>query len=345
VTIISHASAPQGTGIRKLRASVVPKQGAKWEVRDLPTPKPAVNQVLIRIRASGLCYTDVHITEGHLPTEFPRTLGHEPVGEIVELGQGVTRRKIGDRVGVPWIQKSCGRCEWCMRGRPMFCKEHVGTGINTQGSHAEYMLAYSDSTMLLPEGLSFEEAAPIFCAGYTVWGGLRYADPKPHETIAVVGVGGLGHLALQYSRAAGFKTIAVTHSADKRELAGKLGAEVVVANGDELSSAGGADVILATSNSYRSVSDSFKGLRPDGRAVIMGVSTDPLPLTAGDLIGKRIRIIGSQQNGSEYLYEALDYVAKGKVKPIIETFPLNAIAQAYDKVANGTVRFRAVIKT
>ncbi|MFI5449507.1 MAG: alcohol dehydrogenase catalytic domain-containing protein [Candidatus Bathyarchaeia archaeon] len=328
-----------------MRAAVVPKLGAKWEVRDLPTPKPSTNQVLIRIRASGLCYTDVHITNGHLPTEFPRTLGHEPAGEIVETGQGVTRRKIGDRVGVPWVQTSCGRCEWCMRGKPMFCAEHLGTGVQTQGSHAEYMLAYADSTMLLPEGLSYEQAAPIFCAGYTVWGGLRFADPKPHESIAVVGIGGLGHLAVQYSKAAGFKTIAVTHSPDKKELAGKLGSDIVVSNGEELRSAGGADVLLATSNSYQSVTDALKGLRPDGRAVIMGVSTDPLSLTAGDLIGKRIRIIGSQQNGSEYLYEALDYVAKGKVKPIIETYPLSGIAQAYDKVANGTVRFRAVIKT
>ena len=227
----------------------------------------------------------------------------------------------------------------------MFCAEHLGTGIHTQGSHAEYMLAYADSTMILPEGLSYEHAAPIFCAGYTVWGGLRFADPKPHESVAVVGIGGLGHLAVQYSKAAGFRTVAVTHSPDKKELATKLGADIVASNGEELRSSGGADVILATSNSFQSVADAIKGLRPDGRAVIMGVSTDPLQLNAVDLIGKRIRVIGSQQNGTEYLYEALDYVAKGKVKPIIETFPLSGIAQAYDKVANGTVRFRAVIKT
>ena len=327
-----------------MRAVVVSKVGAKWEVRDLPTPKPVVNQVLIKIRASGLCYTDVHITEGHLPTEFPRTLGHEPVGEIVELGEGVTHRKLGDRVGVPWIQTSCGRCEWCMRGKPMFCAEQKGTGVQTPGSHAEYMVAYADSTMLLPENVSYEDAAPIFCAGYTVWSGLRYAKPQPHESIAVIGVGGLGHLAVQYAKAAGFKTFAVTHSTDKEQLAMKLGADMVVRNGEALSAAGGADVILATSNSYQSTADALKGLRPDGRAVIMGVSTEPLLLTAGDLIGKRVRVIGSQQNGSQYLYEALDYVAKGKVKPIVEIFPLKEITEAYDKVAGGKVRFRAVIR-
>ena len=232
-----------------------------------------------------------------------------------------------------------------MRGRPMFCPEQLGTGIQTPGSHAEYMVAYADSTMLLPENVSYEEVAPIFCAGYTVWSGLRYADPKPHESIAVVGIGGLGHLAVQYSKAAGFKTFAVTHSPDKMELASKLGADVVVKNGEELNSAGGADVLLATSNSYQSTSNAMKGLRPDGRAVIMGVSTEPLTLTPVDLIVKTIRVIGSSQNGSQYLYEALDYVAKGKVKPIIETFPLDRVTEAYDKVADGKVRFRAVIKT
>jgi D-arabinose 1-dehydrogenase-like Zn-dependent alcohol dehydrogenase len=226
----------------------------------------------------------------------------------------------------------------------MFCEQQLGTGIQTAGSHAEYMLAYADSTMLIPNGLAFEPAAPIFCAGYTVWSGLRTADPKPHETIAVVGVGGLGHLAVQYSKAAGFRTIAITHSQDKVELAAKLGAETVVADGEGLKESGGADVILATSNSYQSTADALKGLRPDGRAVIMGVSSDPLPLTATALIGKRIRIIGSQQNGTEYLFEALDYVAAGKVKPMIETFPLENVTEAYDKVANGKVRFRAVLK-
>jgi alcohol dehydrogenase len=130
-----------------LQAAVVPAIHGKWEVKDVPTPHPATNQVLIKIHASGLCYTDVHITEGHVPTSaFPRTIGHEPAGEIVELGTGVTSRKIGDRVGVPWVQASCGRCEWCQRGKPMFCTQQIATGINTPGSHAEYMVAYADTT-------------------------------------------------------------------------------------------------------------------------------------------------------------------------------------------------------
>ncbi|HTS70585.1 MAG TPA: alcohol dehydrogenase catalytic domain-containing protein, partial [Terriglobia bacterium] len=214
-----------------MKAAVVPAVNANWEVKEVPTPKPEANQVLIKIHASGLCYTDVHITRGEFPVQFPRTLGHEPVGEIVELGPGVRTRRVGDRVGVPWIQASCGRCEWCQRGRPMFCAQQIGTGIQTQGSHAEYMVAYADSTALLPEGLSYEQAAPIFCAGYTVWSGLRWADPKPHERIAVSGIGGLGHLALQYSKAAGFETIAISHSPDKDKLVRQLGADEIVRDG------------------------------------------------------------------------------------------------------------------
>jgi dehydrogenase len=328
-----------------MKAAVVPKIGGKWEVKEVPTPHPATNQVLIKMHASGLCYTDVHITEGHLPIGgFPRTIGHEPAGEIVEVGEGVTSRKIGDRVGVPWFQASCGRCEWCLRGKPMFCAQMIGTSIGIQGSHAEYMVAYADATMLLPDGLTYEQAAPVFCAGYTVWSGLRWANPKPHERIAVVGIGGLGHLALQYSKAAGFETIAITHSKDKEELVHKLGADIVVSDGQGLREAGGADIILATSNSYKAAADTLRGLRPDGRLMFIGGSDEPFTIPSpGELLFNRHQIIGSSQNGREYLYEALDYVAKGKVKVMTETFPLDDIAGAYEKVANGNVRFRAVI--
>jgi alcohol dehydrogenase len=328
-----------------MKAAVVPKIGGKWEVKEVPTPYPATNQVLIKMHASGLCYTDVHITEGHVPIgAFPRTIGHEPAGEIVEVGEGVTSRKIGDRVGVPWFQASCGRCEWCLRGKPMFCAQMIGTGIGIQGSHAEYMVAYADATMLLPDGLAYEQAAPVFCAGYTVWSGLRWANPKPHERIAVVGIGGLGHLALQYSKAAGFETIAITHSKDKEELVHKLGADIVVSDGQGLREAGGADIILATSNSYKAAADTLRGLRPDGRLMFIGGSDEPFIIPSpGELLFNRHQIIGSSQNGREYLYEALDYVAKGKVKVMAEAFPLDDIADAYEKVANGNVRFRAVI--
>jgi alcohol dehydrogenase len=330
-------------------SSVIPSVNAKWEVKEVPTPQAGTNQVLIKIHASGVCYTDVHITKGEIGVQFPYTIGHEPAGEIVALGEGVTTRKVGDRVGVPWVQSTCGRCEWCQRGK-FFCPNQITTGINIAGSHAEYMVAYADATQLLPNGLSYDQAAPIFCAGYTVYSGLRFADPKPHERVAVLGIGALGHLGIQYSKAAGFETIAVTHSKDKEELAYQLGANSVVADGKRLleDQGRGADVILATTNSYKAIVDSIKGLRPDGRLILMGVSATNEPLTFSpdlykEFLFKRGRMIGSLQNDREYLYEALDYVAKGKVRVMTEIFPLEEISNAYDKVANGNVRFKAVI--
>ncbi|WP_419420182.1 alcohol dehydrogenase catalytic domain-containing protein [Legionella sp. D16C41] len=326
-----------------MKAAIVPSAKAKWEIREVKKPVVGPNQVLIKIHASGLCYTDVHQTNGHLPGEFPRTLGHEPVGEIVELGIGVVNRKIGDRVGVPWIQATCGRCEWCLSNRPMFCSNQIATGMQLPGGHAEFMLAYADATMLIPDNVSFEQAAPIFCAGYTVWSGLRWSDPKPHERIAVLGIGGLGHLAVQYAKAAGFDTIAISHSSDKDKLIKELGADEIVRSGAELAKMGGADIVLSTTNSNQAMVDSIAGLRPDGRFVAMGFDEKPLQISMTDLIMKRIRIIGSQQNGSEYLYEALDMVSKGKVKVYTETYPFKEIQRAYEKVDKGEVRFRAVI--
>ena len=326
-----------------MKAAVVPSVNGKWEVKEWPTPKAGPNQVVIKIHASGLCYTDVHITHGIFPIQFPRVLGHEPVGEIAEVGPGVTTRKVGDRVGVGWHQKGCGRCEWCLRGKKELCPNAISTGVGLEGSHAEYMLAYADATMLVPDGLSYEQAAPIFCAGYTVWSGLRLADPKPHERIAVVGIGGLGHLALQYSKAAGFETIAVTKSKDKEKTIRDLGADEIVEDGAKLMAAGGVDVLLATSNSWASTADAAHGMRPDGRIILMGVGPEPLSYNP-ELMFKRIRLMGSAQNGQEYLYEALDYAAKGKVKVVAETYKLDDIGKAYDRVAEGKVRFRAVIQ-
>jgi len=325
-----------------MKAAVVPAVNGRWEVKEWKTPKAGPNQVVIKIRASGLCYTDVHITHGMIPTTFPRVLGHEPVGEVVEIGPGVTSRKIGDRVGVGWVQRGCGRCEWCLRGKKELCQNAVSTGIGLEGSHAEYMLAFADATMLIPPTIAYDQAAPIFCAGYTVWSGLRLADPKPHERIAVVGIGGLGHLAIQYSKAAGFETIAVTQSRDKEQLIRQLGADEVVPTGEKLMAAGGADVLLGTSNSWAATSEAAKGMRPGGRIILMGVGPEPLHYTP-ELMFKRISMIGSSQNGPEFLYEALDYVAKGKVKVVSETYRLDEIAKAYDRVADGKVRFRAVI--
>jgi alcohol dehydrogenase len=326
-----------------MRAAIVPSANSAWVLQEVKTPEPGPNQILIKIRASGMCYTDVHQTHGGIPGAFPRTLGHEPVGEIVAIGPGVTTRSVGDRVGVAWLQSSCGRCEWCLRSKPMFCAGMLGTSMQLPGGHAEYLLAYADATMLLPEGLSFEQAAPIFCAGYTVWSGLRWAAPEPGERVAVVGIGGLGHLAVQYAKAAGFHTIAVSHSPDKDRLIRDLGADEIVRDGAGLAAAGGADIVLGTSNSADAMADSIRGLRPDGRLVVMGAEAKPLAVSPMDLLMKRIKIIGSQQNGREFLHEALALAATGKVRVVTETYRLDEIGKAYERVEKGQVRFRAVV--
>ncbi len=217
-----------------MQAAVVPAMSSPWQMKEVPQPQPGPNQVLVKMHASGICYTDVHETLGHIPGPFPRILGHEPVGEIVAVAPDVTTRKVGDRVGTAWIQATCGRCEWCQRGRKNFCPNQKDTGIDLQGGHAEYMPMYADATFLIPDNVSYEQAAPIFCAGYTVYSGLRWANPKPHERVAVLGIGGLGHLAVQYSKAAGFETIAISHSPDKDKLVRELGADEIVRDGKSL---------------------------------------------------------------------------------------------------------------
>jgi alcohol dehydrogenase len=326
-----------------MQAAVVPAASSSWLIQEVPQPQPGVNQVLVKMHASGICYTDVHQTLGRLPGPFPRILGHEPVGEIVAVGAGVSTRKVGDRVGTAWIQSTCGRCEWCRRGRRMFCPDLQGTGVQTQGGHAEYMAMHADATFLIPDTVSFDQAAPIFCAGYTVYSGLRWARPQPHERVAVLGIGGLGHLAVQYAKASGLETVAISHSPDKDTMIHNLGADEIVRDGKGLAAMGGADIILSTSNSTKSMVDSIQGLRPDGRLVTMGADAEPLSVSLIDLITKRIQIVGSQQNGPEYLCEALDLVARGKVKTIVETYPLAEAPKAYERVAQGKARFRAVL--
>src|SRR5262249_17668270 len=177
----------------------------------------------------------------------------------------------------------------------MFCPDMKGTGTQAPGGHAEYMLMNADATYLIPDKISYEQAAPIFCAGYTVYSGLRWADPHPHDRVAVLGIGGLGHLAVQYAKAAGFETIAISHYPDKDEMIRELGGDEIVRDGKSLTAAGGADIILSTSNSTKAMADSIQGLRPDGRFIVMGADAEPLSLSLVELLFKRIKIIGSQQ--------------------------------------------------
>ncbi|WP_209020813.1 alcohol dehydrogenase catalytic domain-containing protein [Nocardioides sp. 1609] len=332
-------------------ATTIDAVGAPWRLQEVPVPTPAPGQVLVRVHASGICGTDPYITGGQLVfRDLPGVPGHEGVGEVVAVGDGVTSRVPGDRVGIITLQESCGRCAWCRGGRPLDfvtagqCPGAVLTGFNVDGAQAEYVVAAAAGTVLLPDALAYRDAAPIMCIGYTAWSGIRRADPEPGERIAVAGIGGMGHLALQYARAAGFETIAVTATSDKQEIATRLGADHVVADGAELAAMGGADVLLSTTSSNRAAVDALQGLAPYGRAVMMGIAFDEFNLANMSMIMNQHSILGSAHNGTPYLVEALDLAASGAVTPMVETFEAQDVAAAYERAASGRARFRVVVE-
>lgn len=334
----------------RMKAAVIAEAGAPWVLADREVPEAGPNDVLVRIRACGICGTDVWMAGGTLSFhEFPLILGHEGVGEVVAVGDGVTSRKVGDRVGVPMAQKVCGVCDFCRQRRPLSfvsavnCVNSRLTGVNVDGGFAEYLAADANGTVLLPDGISYEDAAPTLCAGYTVWAALRKAGPRPGARIAVVGVGGLGHLAIQYAKAAGYHVTAVTRTPGKHDLARRLGADVVVADGAALKEAGGADVLLHTASSHAAVVDAMAGLRPWGKVVVMGVATDEMLLPAGPLAFQGYEVVGSAHNGMEYLVEALDLVASGAVRPMVDLFPKERVGEAYQAASTGRARFKAVV--
>jgi D-arabinose 1-dehydrogenase-like Zn-dependent alcohol dehydrogenase len=330
-----------------MRAAVITEFNKPWELKNLPDPRPAAGQVLVRVSSSGMCGTDLHVHHGIFPLRPPIVAGHEATGTIVEVGPGVTDLKVGDRVGAFWFQKGCGRCASCQAGRPDGCAS-AQTWMHVGGGNSELMIAWASGCALIPEGLSFEAAAPIFCAGYTVMSGLRNADPRPGERVAVLGVGGLGHLALQFSRALGLETLAVTGQPEKRAELLALGADAVVLSGDDpgkaIREAGGADVILSTTNSARQISAAFAGLRPAGRLINMGLADGPLSIDPGVLMFGQRQLRGSTQDERADLHEALSLAAAGKVRVRIETYPLARINEVRERLASGKVRYRAVLQ-
>ncbi|MGD0839363.1 MAG: alcohol dehydrogenase catalytic domain-containing protein [Polyangia bacterium] len=330
-----------------MKAAVITKYNADWELKTVPNPRPSAGQVVIKIHASGMCGTDLHVHHGSFGLPLPVVAGHEPVGEIVELGPGVVDFKLGDRVGVHWNQKGCGRCDTCRAGDQMHCAQ-AQSWMQIGGGNAELMLAWANGCTLLPDRLSYELAAPVFCAGYTVMSGLRNADPKPGERVAVLGLGGLGHLALQFSHALGLETWAITGQENKvAELKAMGASEVLVVGGEPgqaMTDAGGFDIVLSTTNASRQVSSAFLGLRRNGRLISMGVTTDgPITIDPRTALMSQGQVRGSSQDERRDLVEALDLVASGKAKPVLETYPFTKVNEVRERLAQGKVRYRAVL--
>jgi 2-desacetyl-2-hydroxyethyl bacteriochlorophyllide A dehydrogenase len=329
-----------------MKATLLTEVKQPLATREVPDPQPGPGQVRIRLHATGVCGTDVHVWHGELPVPLPIVPGHEPVGEIDLLGPGVWSVKIGDRVGISWFQAGCGRCSYCQKKQIKFCAQPK-TWITNGGGYAQYMLAEAEGCTLLPDGLAWEAAAPLFCGGFSAMSAYRAAKPQPGETVAVIGIGGLGHLALQIAKAMGHPVIAVTNSADKQRDAREMGADEVLVikdhAGKELQEIGGADVILSFSPGMRQNSQVFDGLRSAGRFVTTAVSADPMQADPVPMLFKQTSIIGSAQNDPADLIDILGLVARGKVKPRLEIYSLDEINSVLTRLAEGKVRHRAVV--
>lgn len=327
-------------------AAVVRRLHAPVEITRVPRKELGAGDVRLRILASGVCGTDRHIVEGDYPVPLPLVIGHEPIGVVVEVGADVTNVQNGDRVGVRWVQATCGACSYCRSDRASYCAR-PRTWITGGGSHAESMVVASAGCTRLPDDLAPELAAPLFCAGHTVMSGYRRSRPRPSDRVAVLGIGGLGHLAIQVARAKGHEVVAVTRSADKRGEALELGAHYVVVApddpGEALAEIGGADVALCTSNALAWTARVATGMRPEGRIVVMAVGPEPLPFPAMSLVASQIDVVGARPTGEAEVVEILDLAARGLVRPRVEVYPLFRINQALTRLAEGSVRYRAVL--
>jgi D-arabinose 1-dehydrogenase-like Zn-dependent alcohol dehydrogenase len=318
---------------------------------EVATPVIGPNEALIRVHACGVCGSDLHLIDGEFGdyAHMPVIPGHEVAGVIEAVGSEVTHLKAGDRVGVAWVQNTCGVCRYCLRGETVLCIEQKATGINTDGGYADYVKVRARDVVKVPDAISLLDAAPLFCAGVTVFTPFRLTGFHPRDRVAVIGLGGLGHLAVQFAHALDAVTIAVDRKDDKLDLARKLGADEVYNSSTDawvaaLNSAGGATLIFCTANSAKVMGQALDALAPDGTVVILAVSTDPLQLPApATMIPTRKRIMGSQTGSLRDIEDMLAIAAKHGVRPMIETMSLENAEAALDQLRRGTPRFRIVL--
>lgn len=333
----------------KMKAAQISKAGGNWELVEREIPAPGPGQVRIKVEACGVCHSDMMVKDGLWPgLQFPRIPGHEIAGRIDALGAGVQDWKVGQRVGVGWHGGHCFHCEPCRRGDFILCRYGKVTGISHDGGYAEYLVSPAEAVAAMPEELTADEAAPLLCAGITVFNGLRNAGARPGDLVAVQGVGGLGHLGIQYANRMGFNTVALARGKDKQPLATELGAKHYIdsASGDSgqaLQKLGGARLILATAPDAKSISALVGGLAPGGKLLIIAAAMEPLSISALDLIGGRRTIQGWPSGTAMDSQDTLQFSALEGIRPMVEKFPLAKVAEAYERMASGKARFRAVL--
>ncbi len=332
-----------------MKAVQISKAGGNFEVVERPTPQPGRGEVRIKVEACGICHSDALVKEGAWPgIQYPRIPGHEIAGRIDAVGPDVTLWKTGQRVGVGWHGGHCFQCAPCRRGDFVNCQVEKVTAIHFDGGYAEYMIAPAEAVAAMPHELPADEAAPLLCAGITVYNALRNSDARAGDLVAVQGIGGLGHLGIQYARQMGFHTVAIGRGGDKQALAKKLGAHSYVdtsagAPAQALQKMGGARVILATAPDSKSMSAVFDGLGPRGTLIVVGAGMEPLTVTPLQLIGGSKTIRGWASGTGKDSQDTLEFSALSGVRPMIERYPLERAAEAYDQMISGRARFRVVL--
>src|SRR5580693_4584364 len=333
----------------KMKAVQVGKPGGNFELVERNIPEPVRNQVRIKVEACGICHSDALVKEGQWPgLQYPRVPGHEVAGRIDAVGADVKNWKRGQRVGVGWHGGHDFTCNACRRGDFINCQNEQVTGLSYDGGYQEYMLAPAEAVAAIPDELAAPDAAPLLCAGITVYNALRHSGATAGDLVAVQGIGGLGHLGVQYARQMGFRTFAIGRGKDKEALARKLGAThfIDAAAGDpsaELLKFGGARIILATAPDSKSMAALFDGLSVNGEMVVVGASQDPIPVTPIQLIRGRKALQGWASGIATDSEDTMQFSALTGVRPMIEKFPLEKAAEAYEQMISGRARFRVVL--
>jgi D-arabinose 1-dehydrogenase-like Zn-dependent alcohol dehydrogenase len=335
----------------KMRVVQVTQPNGPFELVEREIPEPAVGQVRIKVEACGICHSDSLTREGTYPgIQYPRVPGHEVAGIIDAVGQGVVDWTEGQRVGVGWHGGYCGHCEPCRRGNFFACVWGQVTGITHDGGYADYMIAHQSALALLPEELSAIESGPLVCAGVTTFNSLRNSGARPGETVAILGLGGLGHLAVQFAAKMGFKTVAIARGSDKEPLAMKLGAHHYIDSqaqdvAAELIRLGGASIILATVTNAGAMTAALGGLGVKGKLLVLGAPHEPLEVPALLLIGGRRSVAGWYSGTSIDSQDTLSFSRLSGVRAMTEVYPLERAAEAYERMMSGKARFRVVLTT